>query len=176
MRFIALPMAYAVFLKSENKMHNTKDFLSGLFLFLSSLFVIFCLIPAEVQEATSTGLSARFFPYIAAWSIFLLSAFLIVKSCKTEKGFSIPKIRKKNISTNETVVSKIWRQFGVVVVFGIYFYLFENIGFLIATPLATGSIMLVFGERKPTRLVLTSIITSVSLYCLFTYALKVELA
>jgi hypothetical protein len=58
---------------------------------------------------------------------------------------------------------------------GVYFLLFEYVGFLFATPPVAMALMWFFGQRNPLRVVLIGLVLTGVLYSLFTYGLKVPL-
>jgi hypothetical protein len=53
--------------------------------------------------------------------------------------------------------------------------LLENVGYILMTPLLIAAIMLSVGERGVRRILTTSIFTTAFLFCVFFYALKVNL-
>jgi len=150
------------------------DFLSGAFLFVFSLVIIFFLIPKYVDVRTFTELSPQFFPMLAAVTLLGLSLLLMFKSFKTLRGHKewagfadllVPRIRAA--PRHEPLLS--------VVIIAAYLIAFQYIGFLIATPPAAVLLMLVFGQRRLLRIIVISLILSGLVYALFTYGLKVPL-
>jgi len=147
------------------------DFLSGLFLFGLSLVILFYLIPNYVSESSHAELTPRFFPNLAAIVLLALSFFLTVISFnklfhdENWQGFTALFIfQMKVIPKAGPILS--------VIVISIYFLMFEHIGFLIATPPCVALLLLIFGQRRPRRIVTISLVLTGVVYVLFTYGLK----
>jgi hypothetical protein len=153
--------------------HQT-DFLTGAGLFAASLLIFFYLIPTFVSGGTHTELSPRFFPRIATVLLGLLSFLMMTKSVraiKKEHG----RTSLRDLVPHQWSCSLTWPTIITVLCLGVYFLLFEHLGFLIATPPVVAVMMWFFGQRRPLRIALISLILTGVIYTLFTYGLKVPL-
>jgi putative tricarboxylic transport membrane protein len=150
------------------------DFLSGVFLCLFSLIILFYLIPNYVDIRTFTELSPQFFPTVAGATLLGLSLLLMLKSFRSLRR------HKEWAGLADLLVPRIktaprYEPFLSVLIIGLYLLGFQHIGFLISTPPAAALLMLVFGQMRRLRIAVVSLILSGSLYALFNFGLKVPL-
>lgn len=127
------------------------NFITGCILMLSSLVAIFWLIPVEIKVKageTAAGLSPRFFPYIAAISMLILSTLLAVSNAL--KMRSPGKIAREESEENEVL------GFGlkeinncIVMAVGVALYMagLSYIGFLVSSTVMMGVSMYIAGIR-----------------------------
>lgn len=156
---------------------KVKDFWTGLFLFIFALLLYFYLTPNYVTEGSAIGLSPRFFPSLSAIVLGVLSALLM--------GYSFLHIRSNGTKLNPIGRGRPHSLFTsfvrprtllVVLILPIFFLLFEHFGFFMASPLTMVALMLAFGQRGKIIIISTSLLLTITLYCLFTYGLKVPLS
>ncbi len=154
--------------------HQT-DFLTGAGLFAASLLIFFYLIPSFVSGGTHTELSPRFFPRLATVALGFLSILMMVSSLRAiQRAQGRTSLRELCSSPGSLRLS--WPVLIIVVCLGVYFLLFEHLGFLIATPPMVALMMWFFGQRRRLRIALISLILTGVIYTLFTYGLKVPLS
>lgn len=153
--------------------HQT-DFLTGAGLFAASLLIFFYLIPTFVSGGTHTELSPRFFPRLATVLLGFLSFLMMTKSVRAiKKEHGLASLR--DLLPHQGSCSFSWPTVIIVLCLGIYFLLFEHLGFVIATPPVVAVMMWFFGQRRPLRIALISLILTGVIYTMFTYGLKVPL-
>lgn len=153
--------------------HQT-DFITGAGLFAASLIIFFYLIPTFVSGGTHTELSPRFFPRVATILLGLLSLLMMISSARALKqSDELGGLRRLLAYRPSCTLS--WPVVITVFCLCAYFLLFEHLGFLISTPPVVAVMMWLFGQRRPLRIILISLILTGVIYTLFTYALKVPL-
>lgn len=155
-------------------MTDKKDLWAGVFLLVLGIFIIVYLIPFHIEDESASSLSPRFFPYFSATLLALMSALLTFQNYLKIRTLSTKKTEEEQ-KEKPMSRSDVLRPWLGVVILGIYFYLFEMIGFLYATPIAMIALMWLFGQRKKTTLVFTSFIITAALYLIFEKGLKVPL-
>jgi multidrug transporter EmrE-like cation transporter len=132
------------------------------------------LIPTFVSSSTHTELSPRFFPRLATILLGGLSFLLMTSSYKALKKSEASNPLAGLFKYKESF-SFSWSTVVVLFCLGVYFLLFEYVGFLFATPPVAMALMWFFGQRNPLRVVLIGLVLTGVLYSLFTYGLKVPL-
>ena len=146
---------------------------------LFSIVLYFVLIPGFVaHDVELTGLSPRFFPKMSAITLGILSAcFIILKLAEYRKGRTEEKHLPSppNEPGPQRSLQDRLRPFFSAGILIAYFYLFENFGFLIGTPICLICMMLLFGMRKPATILITCFVVTVTLFTLFEYGLRVPL-
>lgn len=153
--------------------HQT-DFITGACLLAASLVIFFYLIPTFVSGGTHTELSPRFFPRLATILLAFLSLLMMVSSARSlKKNDELGGLRQ--LMAYRPSCNFTWPTALTVLCLCAYFLLFEHLGFLISTPPVVAVMMWLFGQRRPLRIILISLILTGVIYTLFTYALKVPL-
>lgn len=136
-----------------------QDFIVGLvFLVISILGYYYAHV--YISNDTSSGLPPEFYPK----SLFIIlgaSAIgLMYKGYKRTDKKPLPKYN--------------WRMIAITIalLFG-YSILFEYIGFIISTIIFMVAFMIALGERKPITIIASSLITTFTIYLLFTKAFMI---
>jgi hypothetical protein len=106
-------------------------------------------------------------PRIVAWMMILIGAVHIFAAYNIIRKGGAPERKKKKGSFVPVIL--------ICAACGIYYLLLEEIGYLIMTPLLIIAIMTSVGERNVRKILCTSIGTSVFLFCVFNYMLKVNM-
>jgi len=147
-------------------MHRT-DIWSSAALSLFGLFCIAYLIPAYTEYSEDFTLQPSLYPLFAAWVITLMSGLLFVsrlleRKSGSEKG---PGFALENL----------WHLLVVVSVLAAVVYAFDKIGFLLTGIALVLILMLYVGERRPLRLIATSVGTPLFIYGVFELLLEMPL-
>ncbi|MDR3355481.1 MAG: tripartite tricarboxylate transporter TctB family protein [Synergistaceae bacterium] len=106
-------------------------------------------------------------PTIVSWLMIAIGA-VHVAGAVMKKGPAESESAKKGKKDNKKVVI-------ICAACAIYYFLLEIAGYIIMTPLLIAAIMLGVGERGARRILTTSIFTTAFLFCVFYYALKVNM-
>jgi len=132
----------------------------------------------------SIGINPKVYPLFIIISTFALSVMLMVQgiiklkkerppSTKTsaEKGISEPISCDVSLPKGKTALKLI----ALAIVILAYVIGFEPLGYIIVTPLLMAFTMYFFGERKPLRIIVVSILVPVVLYWVFRTVFRVPL-
>jgi len=132
----------------------------------------------------SIGINPKVYPLFIIISTFALSVMLMVQgiiklrkerppSTKTsaEKGISEPISCDVSLPKGKTALKLI----ALAIVILAYVIGFEPLGYIIVTPLLMAFTMYFFGERKPLRIIVVSILVPVILYWVFRTVFRVPL-
>jgi len=132
----------------------------------------------------SIGINPKVYPLFIIISTFALSVMLMVQgiiklrkerppSTKTsaEKGISKPSSCDVSLPKGKTALKLI----ALAIVILAYVIGFEPLGYIILTPLLMAFTMYLFGERKPLRIIVVSILVPVILYWVFRTVFRVPL-
>ena len=134
------------------------DLFLGAVILLFSLVLMFWLIPGFVADYATgdKGLSPRFFPYLLALTMILLSSILIVKALRPMEN-QIPKETTRQVDRMTPIC---------VGVFIAYQQAISIIGFIPASFLALISLMMLYGFRNWLTIGIfsTALITVLSLF------------
>lgn len=149
-------------------MFSREDSLVGIVSVLLGIFVL--IISSTFRETTAldpTGPGGV--PTILAWCILIIGIIHIAGA------YLAPKLNedKKTKFAKEFEAAKPILRIALVCV--LYISLLEHIGYLIATPLLMIGIMWTIEVRNIKSLLLTSVVTTVVLFLIFSVALKVKL-
>lgn len=149
-------------------MFKREDVLVGIVSVLLGIFVL--VLSSQFHETTAldpTGPGGV--PTILAWCILIIGIIHIVGA------YSAPKLNedKKSRFAKEFEAAKPILRIALVCV--LYIILLDYIGYLIATPLLMIGIMWTINARDIKSLLLTSVVTTIVLFLIFSIALKVKL-
>jgi hypothetical protein len=117
---------------------------------------------ASIKSMDSAGPAAM--PSIVAWLMIAIGAVHVAGAAaakKTEKTEKEKKYPGKIVA--------------ICVACAIYCLLLESVGYILMTPLLIAAIMLGVGERGIRGILTTSVFTTAFLFCVFYYALKVNM-
>jgi putative tricarboxylic transport membrane protein len=117
-------------------------------------------------------LGPRVFPYLIAVGLLISAAWLLVEIMQARKVAAPPQDAQAQAGSQGHVVVIC----AVVVWTGLYFAVFQRLGFLISTAVFLLVLMAYFNRGKWLANVLTSLLFTVGIYMLFTKALGVNLA
>ena len=161
-------------------MQAKKDIQAGVVLLLFSIILYFVLIPNFVEsEGGLSGLSPQFFPNLSAIALGLFSAALIVLKIIELIKSRTQKRKKDDRPNDDTMDNQLpqdrFRPYLAAAILSGYFFLFDKLGFLIATPICLTALMLLFGLRKIFTIIITCVVVTTTLFVLFEYGLKVPL-
>ncbi len=122
----------------------------------------------KIKEAAGATLGPRFFPYVILWGIIILSAIVIINT-----------LRKKGEEDKKFVeLSEITKVAITFIMFTIYVYTIDKIGFTIATGLFLMALSTFYYGKLDKKLAIIgafSVVTPVLLYQLFNNFFKVLL-
>ncbi|MEA4846319.1 MAG: tripartite tricarboxylate transporter TctB family protein [Clostridiaceae bacterium] len=132
--------------------------------------IYFYLAPSYIKSNVTSGLSPQFFPKLWAFVIFLAALIQLV----------VILLKPESIESDGDLED--WpaerRKRGLAVMSFIIFYVFvliELLGFFIATPLVLAGSFLLLGERSILKIILVSLIFTISVYMLFEIGLDIYL-
>lgn len=152
-------------------MFKKTDWIFGsisIFIGAATLFLMRGLI--SLKSMDPAGPAAM--PTIVAWLMILIGVIHVtcaVVLIKREGGKSeLSNAGKKDSGGTQKVVM-------ICVACVGYYFLLEKIGYIFMTPLLITAIMLSVGERQARKIAATSIITTAFLFCVFYFALKVNM-
>ncbi|MHB0898364.1 MAG: tripartite tricarboxylate transporter TctB family protein [Spirochaetales bacterium] len=117
----------------------------------------------------SIGINPKAYPLVIILASFSLSAALVVQGImkmRREKGPS-----EKTLPRGKTA----WYLFALAAGMVAYVLTLESLGYIIVTPFLAALAMYLFGERKPFRIILTSLLVSIILYWVFRSVFRVPL-
>ena len=137
-------------------MNNKVDFYTGIAVVILSILVF---MNASQMVTADAGLGAGGFPKFVAVCLGLSAAAVSIRAMlRMKKGEKdTPKLKKEElISAGLLAVS-----------FLLYVLTIRFLGYLIATPLFFIIFMLIYGERKWLRMIITSVVFSVAVFFLF---------
>jgi putative tricarboxylic transport membrane protein len=137
-----------------------QDVYSGSALVLVSLVGIF--MARSLPHMATTGLSAGFFPGFMFMCLGICGLGLIYQGWKRNEKVAMPKFLWKKIIP-------------MLVLAGLYAFALEPIGFRISTLLFVLVTMFFLGERKPISLITVPVITSLSIFYLFSKVFLIAL-
>ena len=106
-------------------------------------------------------------PSIVAWLMIAIGV-VHVAGAAAKKGSGESESAKKGKKDNKKVAI-------ICAACAIYYFFLESVGYIIMTPLLIAAIMLGVGEREARRILAASILTTAFLFCVFYYALKVNM-
>lgn len=141
----------------ELDMKDTRlsDFIAAVMII--GLGVMAIVISASLPAA-STGLGSGGYPTVIGWCLIVLGAIQLVFTVR--KGFA-------NIQVHFDF-TKMWPSAAVVACCFLYYFLLRKIGFLLLTPLLLFAVMWIFQYKKILPAAVISIVTTVTIYLLFT--------
>lgn len=118
---------------------------------------------------SSIGINPRVYPFVVIFSTFALSATLVAQGFLKQKRTKNPPA--KTLPRGTTALKLIALAAGML----IYVFALEPLGYIVVTPLLMALTMLLFGERKPLKIVAVSALVSIALYWVFRTVFRVPL-
>ncbi|MEE9418244.1 MAG: tripartite tricarboxylate transporter TctB family protein [Desulfatiglandaceae bacterium] len=152
--------------------YRKKERVTALAVLAGALLVLIYVIPNHIdldQEFELASLSPAFFPKLATWIIVGLAALLFVMAFTKKKGQDGGEDEEEWLSSREEWSA--YRSFLVVIG---YLFAMKYIGFLISTVMVLAVLLLLQGEKKPLKVVLTSVLVTAGVYLFFLYVMKVH--
>jgi len=121
----------------------------------------------------SIGINPRAYPLVIIVAAFALSVLLIVQGAmkmRREKGTA-------EVAAARTLPRGKTTWYLVVLTAGMLAYALsmEDLGYIVVTPFLTALTMYLFGERRPFRIILVSVLVSIVLYWVFRSVFRVPL-
>lgn len=121
----------------------------------------------------SIGINPRAYPLVIIVAAFALSVLLIVQGAmkmRREKGTA-------EVAAARTLPRGKTAWYLVVLTAGMLAYALsmEDLGYIVVTPFLTALTMYLFGERRPFRIILVSVLVSIVLYWVFRSVFRVPL-
>lgn len=150
---------------------NKLDIMSGFVLTGLSLTLYFYLIPNFVTENEMGAMSPRFFPRLGALIIGAGGLLLIIASFWT--------IRKQSNVESEVAHASSGRPgkaIFIVLAMAGFILLFQWFGYFYAAPPFLAALVLVFGGRNAVNILLVSVLTTATLYAVFSFGLNLPLS
>jgi len=121
---------------------------------------------------TSIGINPGTYPRFIIFSTFALSAVLIIQGVLSLRGKSGRNgTAAGGLPSGRTGILLVLLVAGMLV----YAFTLELLGYILVTPFLIALAMVLFGERKPLRIILVSVLTSAALYLLFRGVFRVPL-
>jgi hypothetical protein len=139
--------------------------------FLMALSAVFFVLTFDFPEQT-LAFSPKIFPRFVSACLFLMSLLLVIQAVK-----ALRKTKQEPKPTSEKALDKVYlmRLSSGLIIGYAYTQILPLTGYIVATPLFIAGIMLVFNEKKWTKIAANSIVTSGLLYVLFRIIFKVPL-
>lgn len=125
----------------------------------------------------SIGINPKAYPLVIIFSTFALSVLLIVQGVlkmrreKTRAGDGVEVPHARTLPRGKTAWYLVFLAAGMVA----YALTLESLGYIIVTPFLTALTMYLFGERKPFRIILVSVLVSIVMYWVFRGVFRVPL-
>ena len=138
------------------------DLFGGIALLAFSLAMIFVVIPAETEEGAWHGLSPYFYPIVMMAGIAAASAILALQAWRRRD----PEEPEFPLSLRQLAMFGLAAAIILAGVLAIHFF-----GAWIGGPALIAGLMLFMGERRPVRLVATSVIPVAVVHALVLYVL-----
>ena len=140
---------------------------AGLLLAVFSLTLYFVIIPGQIQDVKTFGVSPRFMPNIVAMSILILSSSLFISGylCRhneQQKTYTINAAETKLV-----LVSLLLIALNIVAL--------DYLGYIITTILALGTLMHIYGQKNKKLIILVAVLTPLVIYQFFTKLLQMTL-
>jgi len=117
----------------------------------------------------SIGINPKVYPLVIIFATFALSAVLIIQGVVKMQSGKGP--AGKTLPRGKTAWYLLALALGMVV----YALTLEGVGYIIVTPFLVALTMYFFGERKPFRIILVSVLVSIVLYWVFRSVFRVPL-
>ncbi|HSV56190.1 MAG TPA: tripartite tricarboxylate transporter TctB family protein [Magnetospirillaceae bacterium] len=133
---------------------------------LGIVSIVFLVLTAGFRVSAG-GIDPRVFPRIVVGTLLALSAGLVIRG--------IAHLRKDSPGPAPLPVSTSSRLALLAGGGAVYALLMGIVGYLVATPPLVALTMVLFGERRVTRIVFVSLLTSVILFFLFRNVFRVPL-
>jgi hypothetical protein len=140
------------------------DLLGGIALLAFSLVMIFVVIPAETAAGVWHGLSPYFYPTVMMAGIAVASVFLVLQAARQRGGGDTP---GPPLDLRRLAMFGISAALIVSGVLAIDFF-----GIWIGGPALIAGTMLFMGERRPLRIVATSLLPVGVVYLIVLYVLR----
>lgn len=150
---------------------NYADIITGVFLIVFSGIIYFIILPIQVDQTPGPGLSAAFFPKLILWSLVLNATVIIVLNVLNQDE-NPQKNKQYNFEwgRRERKLS-----LSVMTVCVLYVYFMDILGYLVATPLSLGGLMLLLGARRWMTIFVSVFLYTFILYVVFGYLLNINL-
>lgn len=129
--------------------------------FVGACFIYFVAIPIGIEEPSYATQSPTLFPRVMAVTFGALAVVLFVREWR---GFH----------TRDTEKISPWF-FVAPAVAAIYVLLLGPISFPITTGCALAALLLIFGERRPSVILIVSGVTAIGIHTVFVYLLHIPL-
>jgi hypothetical protein len=139
------------------------DLVCGIALLVLSLAMIFVVIPAETEEGVWHGLSPYFYPRVTMAGIAVASALLALQAWRRRD----PDEPEFPLSPRQLAMFALMSAIVLAGALAI-----ERFGIWIGGPALIAGLMLFMGERRPVRLVATSVIPVAVVHALVLYVLR----
>jgi hypothetical protein len=149
-----------------------KELITAISILVATLAVIFYVIPSNIdleQEFELASLSPAFFPNLAAWIIAALACLHIVNTLLQRKKAVTGDAEQEWLSPSEE--RSAYKSAFVIV---LYFIAMKYVGFLISTTLVLAALFVLQDIKKPLRVILISILVTVSVFLFFFYVMQVH--
>lgn len=135
--------------------------IAGVFFYVSGSFLV------EVE-----GLDSRVYPRVISGFTFLLSLLLIVGGLR---GLFRESGSRQNPTALKSAVKRYYSVFKLFALGLVYVFVIEELGFILSTMLYVAAAMVLFGEKRPVRLIATAVSSAIVLYVVFRLVFRVPL-
>lgn len=126
----------------------------------------------------SIGINPRAYPLVIIVAAFALSVLLIAQGAmKMRREKALTRRGEGGVAAVQTLPRGKTAWYLVMLTAGMLAYALsmEDLGYIIVTPFLTALTMWLFGERKPFKIILVSILVSIVLYWIFRSVFRVPL-
>ena len=141
--------------------------MGGIALFLFAIILLFWIIPTQVRDVDTFGVSPQFFPKVLGYILLVLSVWLFIDGC-LKKTVPDQKIYKINVKEIKLVLI-------TLIIMVVYILTIELLGYLIATIMVLGILMWIYGQRNLRIVILISILLPIIISQFFTRFLHLRL-
>ena len=150
-------------------MTQWQNTITGGVLFLFSL-VLYFLVPYQIDiiETGTAQMAPSFYPKLVIVTLAGITLIFIIVSL-FEESKKKPPVRKERSGLEDVVTSdrRLVRAFITITITLVYIYIFEILGFFVATPLLLGAMLFHMGNRRILTFFLVMTITPLVIYVLF---------
>ena len=154
--------------QSAMKTTFNHDFILGITLFVLALLAIFVIIPAGIDspgEVNIRALAPDFWPNIVMTFMAIIGLIIAIQAYATGK------------KTNQKIPTgtRYWRAVSAIILFFIYYWLLQTLGFVVASCIALLAFCLLAGERRLYYVIPLAVLLPLLLFYFFTHVAAVAI-
>lgn len=152
-------------------MFKKKDWIFGIISVAIGVFVLLNIESLRDIKNSMDPAGPAALPSIIAWSMIVIGIIHVAASLYLIRKESVKEKSEEGLKKNKSIMPVLKISIASV----IYILLLPFIGYPLAMPLLTASIMLSVGIREKKKIIAVSLMTTIILFTSFTFGLKVDL-